>query len=81
MKNYLAIDQGTTSSRSIVFNTKLEKVHDSQKEYNLSYPDDGWVELNPDDVLNTVTETLQDVLDKCSDGNRNCRGPRTRCNR
>ena len=67
MKNYLAIDQGTTSSRSIVFNTKLEKVHDSQKEYNLSYPDDGWVELNPDDVLNTVTETLQDVLNKCSE--------------
>ena len=51
MKNYLAIDQGTTSSRSILFNSKLEKIHDSQKEYDLSYPDDGWVELNPDDVL------------------------------
>ncbi len=67
MKNYLAIDQGTTSSRSIIFNNKLEKVYDSQKEYNLSYPDDGWVELNPDDILNTVTETLQDVLNKCSE--------------
>ena len=67
MKNYLAIDQGTTSSRSIIFNTKLEKIYDSQKEYNLFYPDDGWVELNPDDVLRTVEETLKDVLIKCSD--------------
>ena len=66
MKNYLAIDQGTTSSRSILFNSKLEKIHDSQKEYDLSYPDDGWVELNPDDVLMTVKETLQNVLNKCA---------------
>ena len=67
MKNYLAIDQGTTSSRSIIFNTKLEKIYDSQKEYNLSYPDDGWVELNPEDILMTVTQTLQDVLNKCTE--------------
>ena len=67
MKNYLAIDQGTTSSRSILFNSKLEKIHDSQKEYDLSYPDDGWVELNPDDVLMTVKETLQNVLNKCAE--------------
>ena len=67
MKNYLAIDQGTSSSRSILFNSKLEKIHDSQKEYDLSYPDDGWVELNPDDVLITIKETLQNVLNKCSE--------------
>ena len=67
MKNYLAIDQGTSSSRSILFNSKLEKIHDSQKEYDLSYPDDGWVELNPDDVLITVKETMQNVLNKCSE--------------
>ena len=54
MKNYLSIDQGTTSSRSIIFNSNLEKQIDSQLEYKLDYPDDGWVELRPDDVVNTV---------------------------
>mgnify|MGYP000467978436 FL=1 len=44
MSNFLAIDQGTTSSRAIVFDSKLNVVVDSQKEYKLSYPNDGWVE-------------------------------------
>ena len=63
MKNYLSIDQGTTSSRSIIFNSNLEKQIDSQLEYKLDYPDDGWVELHPDDVVNTVKKTIANVLD------------------
>ena len=63
MKNYLSIDQGTTSSRSIIFNSNLEKQIDSQLEYKLDYPDDGWVELRPDDVVNTVKKTIANVLD------------------
>ena len=63
MKHFLSIDQGTTSSRSIIFNSELEKVKDSQKEYDLSYPQDGWVELNPSDILATVEDTICDVLD------------------
>ena len=63
MKNYLSIDQGTTSSRSIIFNSSLEKQIDSQLEYKLDYPDDGWVELHPDDVVNTVKKTIANVLD------------------
>ena len=46
MKNFLAIDQGTTSSRAIIFNSDLQPISESQKEYNLSYPKDGWVELD-----------------------------------
>ena len=46
MKNFLSIDQGTTSSRAIIFDENLRKLSDCQKEYNLSYPKDGWVELN-----------------------------------
>ena len=45
MSNFLAIDQGTTSSRAIVFNSQLNAITDSQQEYSLSYPNDGWVEL------------------------------------
>jgi len=63
MKNYLSIDQGTTSSRSIIFNSNLEKQIDSQLEYKLDYPDDGWVELRPDDIVNTVKKTIANVLD------------------
>ena len=63
MKNYLSIDQGTTSSRSIIFNSNLEKQIDSQLEYKLDYPDDGWVELHPDDVVNTVKKSIANVLD------------------
>ena len=62
MKNYLSIDQGTTSSRAIVFNSNLELVRDSQKEYDLSFPSDGWVELDPMDVIETVKETITKVL-------------------
>jgi glycerol kinase len=62
MSNFLAIDQGTTSSRAIVFDDKLNVVIDSQKEYKLSYPNDGWVEANPGDILNTVKETVSNVL-------------------
>ena len=62
MKNFLAIDQGTTSSRAIVFNSNLQPISESQKEYDLSYPNDGWVELDISDVLNSVKETVTSVL-------------------
>ena len=62
MKNFLAIDQGTTSSRAIIFNSNLQPISESQKEYDLSYPKDGWVELNVEDVIRTVRETVTSVL-------------------
>ena len=67
MKNFLSIDQGTTSSRSIIFNSKLEKLFDSQIEYQLSYPHDGWVELEPQDILATVKTSIKNVLENCKE--------------
>ena len=64
MSNFLAIDQGTTSSRAIVFNSQHNVITDSQQEYSLSYPNDGWVEADPADILNTVRDTVSDVLKK-----------------
>ena len=64
MSNFLAIDQGTTSSRAIVFNSQLNAITDSQQEYSLSYPNDGWVEADPAHILKTVKETVRDVLKK-----------------
>ena len=67
LTRFLAIDQGTTSSRSIIFDSDLNSIKDSQKEYDLTYPEDGWVELNPDDIVNTVAHTLNNVINRNDD--------------
>ena len=67
MNNFLAIDQGTTSSRAIIFSPNHEPIRDSQKEYALSYPNDGWVEAEPSDILKTVKETLENVIQQSSE--------------
>ena len=72
MDKFLAIDQGTTSSRAIIFNSDLENVKQSQKEYNLSYPNDGWVEADAEEILRTVKETVEDVLSETSDNITAC---------
>ena len=62
MKYLLAIDQGTTSSRAILF-TKLGKVYASaQEEFEQHFPHDGWVEHNPSDIWQTVLRTCRKVL-------------------
>ena len=72
MKKYLAIDQGTTSSRAIIFNSSLEPIADSQEEYSLSYPKDGWVEANPHEILNTVNNSIKNVLNQVSENITSC---------
>ena len=67
MSNFLAIDQGTTSSRAIIFSPNHELIRDSQEEYKLFYPNDGWVEADPSDILKTVKETLKNVLEQSSE--------------
>ena len=43
----LAIDQGTTSSRAIIFDAKLKPVSVGQQEFKQFYPKSGWVEHDP----------------------------------
>ncbi len=58
----LAIDQGTTSSRAILF-TKQGKIHAvAQEEFDQHFPQDGWVEHNPNDIWKTVLSTCRKVL-------------------
>ena len=66
MSNFLAIDQGTTSSRAIIFSSNHELITDSQEEYSLSYPNDGWVEAEPNEILRTVKQSLEKVLKEIS---------------
>ena len=57
----LTIDQGTTSSRSIIFDLKGKIQHVAQKEYPLIYPKNGWVEINPDEIIKSVLNTLSEI--------------------
>lgn len=53
----LAIDQGTTSSRAIVFDTGLNVAAVAQQEFTQIYPNSGWVEHDPEEIWRTTRET------------------------
>jgi glycerol kinase len=60
----LAIDQGTTSSRAIVFDAKIQPVASAQQEFPQHYPADGWVEHAPEDLWTSTLATCRDALAK-----------------
>lgn len=65
MKKYiLALDQGTTSSRAILFNRNHEIAGISQKEFSQIYPKPGWVEHDPMEILSTQIEVARNVIKK-----------------
>lgn len=61
-KYVLAIDQGTTSSRAIIFDENGKNVVDSQMEVSLICPKSGWVEQNPLEIWETVYEVIKEVI-------------------
>ncbi len=65
-KYILAIDQGTTSSRAIVFNHSGQIVSVGQKEHEQIFPRAGWVEHNPIEVWDAVREVVAEALAKAS---------------
>jgi glycerol kinase len=65
MSRYLlAIDQGTTSSRAIIFDLDGHIIASSQQEFPQIFPEDGWVEHNPENIWKTTEETCRDALKK-----------------
>ncbi len=58
----LAIDQGTTSSRAIVFDGAGKVVTAAQRAFAQHYPADGWVEHDPEDIWRTTLETAREVF-------------------
>ena len=65
MKKFIvSIDQGTTSSRVILFNLTGQIIYSSQTEFNQYFPKDGWVEHNPDEIWKTTLKSLKDVINK-----------------
>ena len=65
MKKFLvAIDQGTTSSRAILFSLSGKPIYTSQKEFTQYFPKDGWVEHDPDEIWNKTKKVLRNVIHK-----------------
>ena len=63
----LSIDQGTTSSRTLVFTMDGKLLYTAQESFPQIYPEDGWVEHDPEAIWNTVVNTLKDASAYCQD--------------
>jgi glycerol kinase len=61
-RHILSIDQGTTSTRSILFDSSGRSVFSSQLEFTQYFPQDGWVEHDPEEIWSTTLSVVQDVL-------------------
>jgi glycerol kinase len=62
MTYLIAIDQGTTSTRAIVFDEKLEPIADAQQELRQIYPAPGWVEHDPEEIWSAVIATMREAI-------------------
>ncbi|MBP8959190.1 MAG: glycerol kinase GlpK [Bacteroidales bacterium] len=60
----LALDQGTTSSRAIIFDHNGQILTSAQKEFNQIYPEPGWVEHNPQEIWSSQAEVADRALNQ-----------------
>ena len=66
---FLIIDQGTTSTKVILFNLEGKKIDSSQKPFKQIFPNNGWVEHNPEEIIETVISCCNEVIDNNPDQN------------
>ena len=64
MTHILAIDQGTTSSRAIIFDGDMKIVASSQEEFTQHFPKSGWVEHDPADLWSTTAGTCRAAIER-----------------
>ncbi len=64
MSYVLAIDQGTTSTRAIVFDGSMQPVASAQQEFKQFFPQSGWVEHDPMEIWDSVLVTCRSALEK-----------------
>ena len=68
MSHYiLAIDQGTTSSRAIIFAPDGTAVAVAQQEFAQHYPANGWVEHDPEEIWSVTAKVCRDALEQLDD--------------
>ena len=65
-KYILSIDQGTTSTRSMVFDNEFKIIGSSQKEFKQFFPKDGCVEHDPLEIMDTVYTTVKETIENAS---------------
>jgi len=58
----LSIDQGTTSSRAILFAKDGSSVFTAQREFTQHFPDSGWVEHDPEEIWQTTVDVCTEAL-------------------
>ncbi|NOD33189.1 MULTISPECIES: glycerol kinase GlpK [unclassified Ruegeria] len=63
MTYILAIDQGTTSSRAILFDAQMQPVGTAQQEFPQHFPQEGWVEHDPEDIWSSVLHVCREVME------------------
>lgn len=68
MTYILAIDQGTTSSRAILFDQNMKIAATAQEEFKQHYPDSGWVEHDPADLWSTTAGTCRAAIERAGIG-------------
>ena len=68
MTHILAIDQGTTSSRAILFDAGMKITASAQEEFAQHFPDSGWVEHDPSDLWSTTAGTCRAAIEKAGLG-------------
>ena len=64
MTHILAIDQGTTSTRAILFDANMVPIASAQEEFEQHFPASGWVEHDPSDLWSTTAGTCRAVIEK-----------------
>ena len=60
----ISIDQGTSSTRSVLYDGKGQLLDSAQEEFDQYFPKEGWVEHNPDQIWESVLSTLQTLVKK-----------------
>ncbi|HET6376413.1 MAG TPA: FGGY family carbohydrate kinase, partial [Methylocella sp.] len=63
-RHLLAIDQGTTSTRSLVFSESGHVLASAQRAFAQSYPEPGWVEHDPEEIWRDVLATAREAMEK-----------------
>ena len=61
-KYVIALDQGTTSSRAIIYDKNAQPIGNSSKEFTQFYPQPGWVEHDAEEIFKTQLSVMQNVI-------------------
>jgi len=70
----LSIDQGTTSSRAMLFEKNGTSIHTAQLEFPQIYPESGWVEHDPEAIWETVVKVTREAIEFAAAANRTIAG-------